>query len=54
MIKDCKHGHYSSQFIQVPSKSGGTKWFSGTSENKPIFKRYVSVLCPDCGKSINA
>ena len=49
MDNDCKHGHYSKPYVQTPVEGGGTKWFSSTSADKLVFKKYISFFCPDCG-----
>jgi len=52
MTDKCEHGHWSKPYRQEPVKGGGTKWFGSTSTDELVFKRYISIFCPDCDERI--
>jgi len=45
----CEHGHWGRPYVQTPVEGGGTTWVSATSADKSIFRKYISIFCPDCG-----
>jgi len=52
MTDKCEHGHWSKPYRQESVEGGGTKWFGSTSADELVFKRYISIFCPDCDERI--